>query len=313
MLTIDYANRKHADVYGSDKTKSGKKVIVVVHGGGMLIGSRLMMKEICLLLSKELNAVCVAPSYRLSSVHPVYCQSVIVAEISVLVSLVFAKGVVISPKPFIVLFFLFFVLLIVCLIIFFYNDHSIKYPNHAMDIAECVRWVSDNIHHHGGSKQDINLLGHSAGGYLVSLIGLNPFYLKQFQMETSVIKGIVSLSGMYSWSRLTQMPFFGSLLLQSVFQCDTETDRNRAFPVTYLTSVKHDDEQHYVSPPFLLISAEVDFSLHDHAFDFYHALRSAGTKVGFKLYPRTTHISIRCNWENENSQVFRDIVAFFRT
>ena len=42
------------------------------------------------------------------------------------------------------------------------------------------------------------LVGHSAGGHIVSLLALDESYLQQAGVDADSIKGIVSISGVYS-------------------------------------------------------------------------------------------------------------------
>ncbi len=45
-------------------------------------------------------------------------------------------------------------------------------PKYIDDAAAAVAWVFDNIESYGGSRKRIFVSGHSAGGYLTSMIGL---------------------------------------------------------------------------------------------------------------------------------------------
>lgn len=63
------------------------------------------------------------------------------------------------------------------------------------DAAAAVAWVLDHIEDYGGSKDRVFLSGHSAGGYLTSMIGLNPKYLAAHQRKPSDLAGLIPLSG----------------------------------------------------------------------------------------------------------------------
>ncbi|MDE5887017.1 MAG: alpha/beta hydrolase [Muribaculaceae bacterium] len=41
------------------------------------------------------------------------------------------------------------------------------------DAAEAVKWVMENISEYGGDPSKIFVSGHSAGGFLTSMIGLD--------------------------------------------------------------------------------------------------------------------------------------------
>lgn len=63
------------------------------------------------------------------------------------------------------------------------------------DAACAVAWVIANIERYGGSPDKIYLTGHSAGGYLVSMVGLDKSRLKRYGMDIDRIKGIIPFSG----------------------------------------------------------------------------------------------------------------------
>ncbi len=64
------------------------------------------------------------------------------------------------------------------------------------DAALSVRWVLDNISRYGGSKSKIYLAGHSAGGYIVAMLGLDKQYLAVQQIDPDKeIAAIVPYSG----------------------------------------------------------------------------------------------------------------------
>ena len=52
-----------------------------------------------------------------------------------------------------------------------------------------------NIGKLGGDKKRIFISGHSAGGYLTSMIGLDPSWLKRHQVEANDIAGLIPYSG----------------------------------------------------------------------------------------------------------------------
>ena len=64
------------------------------------------------------------------------------------------------------------------------------------DAAASVAWVFKNIEKYGGDLSKIYLAGHSAGGYLVSMLGLNKEYLAKYGIDPDTqIKALVPYSG----------------------------------------------------------------------------------------------------------------------
>ncbi|WP_339745830.1 alpha/beta hydrolase [uncultured Rubinisphaera sp.] len=70
-----------------------------------------------------------------------------------------------------------------------------KNPDYIDDAAAAVAWTFKNIESYGGDPQNIFISGHSAGGYLTSMIGLDPSYLKVYGIEANAIAGLLPLSG----------------------------------------------------------------------------------------------------------------------
>ena len=63
------------------------------------------------------------------------------------------------------------------------------------DAAIAVKWVYDNIKSYGGTPDKIFLSGHSAGGYIISMLGLDETYLKAVDLNPDQMAGLIPLSG----------------------------------------------------------------------------------------------------------------------
>lgn len=64
------------------------------------------------------------------------------------------------------------------------------------DAAASVAWVIRNIEKYGGDVSRIYLAGHSAGGYIVSMLGLDKGYLAKYDIDPDKqIKALVPYSG----------------------------------------------------------------------------------------------------------------------
>ena len=64
------------------------------------------------------------------------------------------------------------------------------------DAAASVDWVLKNITKYGGDLSNVYLAGHSAGGYLVSMLGLNKAYLAKYNIDPDKqIKALAPYSG----------------------------------------------------------------------------------------------------------------------
>lgn len=63
------------------------------------------------------------------------------------------------------------------------------------DAAAAVAWAFKNIEKFGGSAEKIFVSGHSAGGYLTSMIGLDKNYLKAYGVDADKIAALLPVSG----------------------------------------------------------------------------------------------------------------------
>ena len=63
------------------------------------------------------------------------------------------------------------------------------------DAAAAVAWVFDHIADYGGSPSKIYIAGHSAGGYLVNMVGLDRSRLARYGKDADSLAGIIPFSG----------------------------------------------------------------------------------------------------------------------
>lgn len=72
---------------------------------------------------------------------------------------------------------------------------KIKSPKYIEDAAAAVAWVFKNIHTYGGDSTLIFLSGHSAGGYLDMMVGLDKRWLGDHGINANRIAGLIPFSG----------------------------------------------------------------------------------------------------------------------
>ena len=70
-----------------------------------------------------------------------------------------------------------------------------KNPAYIEDAAAAVAWAFKNIEKFGGSPYKIFVSGHSAGGYLAAMVGLEKKWLAAHQVDANRIAGLVPFSG----------------------------------------------------------------------------------------------------------------------
>ncbi len=68
-------------------------------------------------------------------------------------------------------------------------------PKYIEDAAAAVAWVFNNIANYGGDPSLIFVSGHSAGGYLASMVGLDKRWLNVHEIDANKIAGLIPFSG----------------------------------------------------------------------------------------------------------------------
>lgn len=80
------------------------------------------------------------------------------------------------------------------------------------DAAAAVAWVFREIGKYGGDKKKIFISGHSAGGYLTAMIGLDKKWLAEYGVDADNIAGLIPFSGqMISHFSYREMKGIGNL------------------------------------------------------------------------------------------------------
>lgn len=72
---------------------------------------------------------------------------------------------------------------------------KVKSPKYIEDAAAAVAWVFKNIENYGGDSTLIFISGHSAGGYLASMVGLDKKWLGAHDLDANRIAGLIPFSG----------------------------------------------------------------------------------------------------------------------
>ncbi|MEJ2882174.1 alpha/beta hydrolase fold domain-containing protein [Pedobacter sp. GR22-6] len=70
-----------------------------------------------------------------------------------------------------------------------------KAPAYIEDAAAAVAWAFNHIEGFGGNKKLIFVSGHSAGGYLGTMITLDKSYLAKYNIDANKIAGLIPFSG----------------------------------------------------------------------------------------------------------------------
>ncbi|HBC89227.1 MAG TPA: lipase [Lentisphaeria bacterium] len=72
---------------------------------------------------------------------------------------------------------------------------QVKCPAYIEDAAAAIAWTFKHVSEYGGSPDKIFISGHSAGGYLVSMVGLEKKWLAKYEIDANKLAGIIPFSG----------------------------------------------------------------------------------------------------------------------
>lgn len=153
---------------------------------------------------------------------------------------------------------------------------KVQHPAHIQDVARAFAWTAENIKKYGGSPDKIFVCGHSAGGHLVSLLAMDPQYLKAEKHSPAEIKGVVSISGVYKI-------YAKERVFHKPFGMDEDVCK-KASPLTHVVG-KH--------PPFLIAYGDSDIPhLDEMAKDMHAALKKVDSPSKLLLCERRNHATI---------------------
>ena len=72
---------------------------------------------------------------------------------------------------------------------------NVKKPVYLEDAAAAVAWTIKNIGKYDGDSLKVFVSGHSAGGYLTSMVGLDKSFLAEFGVDADILAGLIPFSG----------------------------------------------------------------------------------------------------------------------
>jgi acetyl esterase/lipase len=71
---------------------------------------------------------------------------------------------------------------------------KVKNPVYIEDAAASIAWTFKNIEKYGGDPEKIFISGHSAGGYLSFMVGMDKRYLAKHDISTGQLAGLIPVS-----------------------------------------------------------------------------------------------------------------------
>lgn len=131
------------------------------------------------------------------------------------------------------------------------------------DAAAAVAWAFREIEKYGGDKRKIFVSGHSAGGYLTGMIGLDKKWLDAYNVNADLIAGLIPFSG-HAISHFAYR--------QSLGMKDSQPSIDEFAPIYYVRSD---------APPLVIVSGDRELEMlgryEENAY-FWRMMKVAGHK-----------------------------------
>jgi len=151
------------------------------------------------------------------------------------------------------------------------------------DVARAVAWAKENIGQYGGDPSRMFLMGHSAGGHLVSLLGTDESYLRAEGLSLADIRGVVSLDTQaYDiYKLMSNLPLASGEVYRETFGDDPEFWKAMS-PQRHAAADKN-------IPPFAVVYTGGKESRATLSKEFFASLQEAGIPSVLLPAPEKTH------------------------
>jgi len=173
---------------------------------------------------------------------------------------------------------------------------KVKFPAYVEDAAAAVAWAQKNMTQHGADPAKLFVGGHSAGGYLALMLGMDDRYLRDAGVKLASIAGFIPVSG----QTMTHYT-----IREERGQAKNAVTADEAAPVHF---IRKD------TPPFLVLYADRDMAARAEENMFFVAMmQGAGNKgVVGKMISDRTHGSIASQIENADDPARAAILDFIQ-
>ena len=154
---------------------------------------------------------------------------------------------------------------------------QVRYPEFLRDNARAVAWVHREISNYAGNPNKLFIMGHSAGGYNVAMLALDPRWLENVGMRPAMLRGWIGLAGPYDFLPITDRA------ARPVFFYPNYPRGSQ--PIDYVSAA---------APPAFLGAAKTDDLVNPtrNSEQMATKLIADGVPVTLKLYRRVNHITL---------------------
>ena len=177
---------------------------------------------------------------------------------------------------------------------------AVTHPAHVQDAAASFAWVKRNIAKYSGNPDQVFIIGHSAGAYLVALLATDERHVAAHKLSLRDIRGVVPVSAFY-W---VERPGVAPDRDKSVWGTDTRVWTD-ASPAHHLRKD---------APPMLVLYADGDEEWRrQQNTEMVQVLKAAGAApVDIAQIAGRTHMSIWSKIAAPNDETAERIIQFVR-
>ena len=176
------------------------------------------------------------------------------------------------------------------------------YKNMAEAVVASVKWVKDSIQKYGGNPKKIFISGHSAGGHLAALVGIDDVYFEAIGIKNP-IQGIVLIdaAGLDMFGYLKEQKFSEEHTYLKTFS-KSANDWKNATPLYHL---------HQGMPPILILRGEKTYpSIKSSNEKFAKALKVYQPNFDYTIQKRKKHIPMITQFYNSYNPMYALIIDF---
>lgn len=171
------------------------------------------------------------------------------------------------------------------------------------DVMAALRWTEEHASEHGGDPRRVFMMGHSAGGHLVALLGAEEALHRSRGMDPHAVRGYVALSAVWDvagmhdahgaeWNAKVTVPVFGA-------RPDQWAERS---PLGLLRAGMQ---------PFLIVVGARDFPyMMPQAERARDRLRELASEARYVVIPNTDHAGIVLGFGAADDKVTAPVVDF---
>jgi acetyl esterase/lipase len=167
------------------------------------------------------------------------------------------------------------------------------------DVATAITWTHDHIGSYGGDAANMVIVGHSAGGHMTALLGVDDPRLTAAGMDVTAIKGYVPLSPILDVQQLAMdPPSDNATIVEQVFHGDIA----RNSPVTYFRAG--------IAPMLVVLGGDDLSALKKQVPPAVAALAATGAPVTLVELPGKNHEDIVIDFDTDEDAVTPVLAPF---